>query len=245
MHTRPLTASGQALYRVFVRPELSVSPIRINTKLSPPPQPCQRQPIPHSHGRAFSHTPRLGFKVRAPVNRTQLYDEEIASQIVLVVDEAGKLQPPQTRFDVLRSFDRKTHHLVQVSPLSPSGDPPTCKILAKQSLREAERAKQKALTKKTPEQTTKQLELNWAIDSNDLGHRMKRMKEFLEQGKRVEVVLAGKRQGRKASLTEAQEIVRAIRERAEEVEGVKEWRKMDGQVGAMATLFFEGKRKST
>lgn len=118
---------------------------------------------------------------------------------------------------------------------------PVCKIINKA----AEQKAVKAMKKKpaNPSQTVKTLELNWAIDPHDLGHRLKRMQEFLEKGYRVDVVLIGKRKKRKATPEEAAETLRRIREGAEEVEGAKEWKAMEGKVGGLVTVYLEGKAK--
>ena len=90
----------------------------------------------------------------------------------------------------------------------------------------------------------KQLELNWAIDPNDLGHRLNKMQEFLEKGWRVEIILANKRRGRQASAEEAAAVIKRIRGIAKEVEGAKEWRSVDGKVLGQMTMFFEGSREN-
>lgn len=167
-------------------------------------------------------------------------DENIQAYEVQVVDEDNSLKPPAPLSQVLYSLDRKTYTLVQVSPPE-AGKLPVCKIFGKKALREAERAKAKP--PKSPATLTKQLELNWAIDPNDLGHRLNKMQEFLEQGRRVEIILAGKRKGRKATEDEAQTVLKRIRGRVKELEGVRESKEMEGKVLGQATLFFEGKVK--
>lgn len=115
---------------------------------------------------------------------------------------------------------------------------PICKILDRKAQREAHRAKPKS---KSPALTVKTLELNWAIDGNDLGHRLNKMKEFLEKGNKVEVILAGKRKGRKASLEEAENVLGRIRETIAGVEGARESKAVEGIVLAQVKLFAEGK----
>lgn len=194
-------------------------------------------------------------------------DEQIAKQnfpFVHLVDETGKLSPPQRVVDILASLDRKTQSLhtvalppprlrsrweqpTEAAPSSEEGSArgvpeiPVCKIINKEAVHKAA----KVLKKKpaNPSQTVKTLELNWAIDPHDLEHRLKRMREFLEKGYRVDVVLIGKRKKRKASPEEAAETLRRIREGAEEVEGAKEWKAMEGKVGGQVTVYLEGKAK--
>ncbi|KAL9113327.1 MAG: hypothetical protein Q9187_007638 [Circinaria calcarea] len=164
----------------------------------------------------------------------------IRSRDVRVVDDNGSLKPAESLRSVLSSFDRQKYYLVQVSPPD-SEDMPVCKILDKIKVREAERAKSKPA--KDISNTTKQLELGWAIDANDLGHRMKKMKEFLEQGRRVEIIIATKKKGRKVTMDEAALLVKRIKERIAQVKGAKEWKEMQGVPGGMVTMFVEAKVK--
>lgn len=192
-------------------------------------------------------------------------DEQIAKHnfpFVHLVDETGKLSPPQRVADILASLDRKTQslHTVALPPprlrsrweqppeAAPSSEDgpgravpeiPVCKIINKVAAVKAVKAAKKKPA--NPSQTVKTLELNWAIDPHDLEHRLKRMREFLEKGYRVDVVLIGKRKKRKASPEEAAETLRRIREGAEEVEGAKEWKGMEGKVGGQVTVYLEGK----
>jgi translation initiation factor IF-3 len=196
-------------------------------------------------------------------------DEQIAKHnfpYVHLVDETGKLSTPQRVADILASLDRKTQSLHTVAlppprlrsrweqppeavptpdseegPVRAAPEIPVCKIINKEIVRKAA----KSLKKKpaNPSQTVKTLELNWAIDPHDLGHRLRRMQEFLEKGYRVDVLLVGKRKKRKASPEEAAETLRRIREEAEGVEGAKEWKAMEGKVGGQVTVYLEGKPK--
>ncbi|KAL5347747.1 hypothetical protein ACLOAV_007156 [Pseudogymnoascus australis] len=180
-------------------------------------------------------------------------DEQIAKQnfpFVHLVDETGKLSPPQRVADILASLDRKTQSLHTPPEAAPSSEDgpgravpeiPVCKIINKVAAVKAVKAAKKKPA--NPSQTVKTLELNWAIDPHDLEHRLKRMREFLEKGYRVDVVLIGKRKKRKATPEEAAETLRRIREAVEEVEGAREWKAMEGKVGVQVTVYFEGKAR--
>ena len=89
--------------------------------------------------------------------------------------------------------------------------------------------------------TLKTIELNWAIDSHDLKHRLETMRGFLRKGYRVDVLLVGKKRKRKAEPEEAQATLRGVKECIESVEGAKEWKTMEGKVGSMVKLYAEGK----
>lgn len=157
---------------------------------------------------------------------------------------------PYTRYDVLNNLDTKTHRLVQMSPDEPDNRSfiPVCKIVSKQESYENEKRKKEAakearkVAAKTGEDGMKTVELNWAIDRNDLGHRLEKVRGFLREGRRVEVVLASKKRGRKASLEECQGVLERIRECVEGVDGARELEKMEGKMGGFATMVLMGKQ---
>lgn len=262
MRAHSLLGPSEALYRVFVQPSIARTPARLVSALSDAPnQPLRRirkphpqRPLPLTNRHAFSTTATCHAKTRAPEKRSQLWDEEITARRVQLVDpETNKPGPPQgTRF-VLRSFDRKTHRLVCISPLpTPKSKEaeeewiPICKLMDKkeQYLKDKAKADQKKAAKKSSADTLKTLELNWAIDLNDLGHRMKRMKEFLEEGRKVDIVLARKKGGRVASVEDCNALLQKIREQAESVQGAKELKALEGKLGGFATLSYEGPKPS-
>ncbi|KAH0547559.1 hypothetical protein FGG08_000284 [Glutinoglossum americanum] len=225
-------STAQCLRKVFISSIELVHPTSSlfahATFLRPP----TRLPLPVSvRTRSYAQATSVGRRLPR--------DEEIPASHVHLVDENGTFHPPTPLRKILTSFDRKLYNLVVVSSIE-SGRTPICKIISRRELRDRERAK----PTKNRANVVKQLELNWAIDSNDLGHRLNKMQEFLEKGMKVEVILASKRKGRKASVEEAATVVRRIRERSKEVEGAKESRSPDGKVLGQMTMFFEGSVKT-
>ena len=239
MHTKQLFNTAEALRRVFLPVTASSSSLR-----TPACRPHLQIQVSRHQRRQVGFVGGHVFKPRQYGPRDaqggSLRDEAIQSREVRVVDHNGSLQPAESLESVLSSFDRQKYFLVQVSPPD-SDEIPVCKILDKIKAREAERAKSKPV--KDLSTTTKQLELGWAIDTNDLGHRMNKMKEFLEQGRRVEIIIATKKKGRKVARDEASLLVKRIRERIAQVDGAKEWKDMQGVPGGMVTIFVEGKAK--
>jgi translation initiation factor IF-3 len=112
----------------------------------------------------------------------------------------------------------------------------------KRAMRDAEKAKAKA-ARRGGGAGTKTLELNWAIDKGDLGHRLDKMKTFLEKGLKVEIVLASKRRGKQATEEEAQLLLRKIKDAVKEVDGAKEMKPMEGKLLRTATVYL-GKAES-
>jgi len=189
-----------------------------------------RLPLPHQQK---CYASSAAVKSRLP------RDDEIKSWSITLVGEDGKLQDAQPTLDVLDSIDRKKDSLVVVVPGEP-GVPPICKIMNKEAMRLAEKARLKGAKSGVTEKT---IELNWAIDGNDLNHRMIKMKGFLQKGYRVEVVLGAKRKGRKATAEEAEALIAKVRAAVAEVEGTKESKPVDGKILGVLTLQFDGKLK--
>ena len=171
------------------------------------------------------------------------FDENVESSVIHLVDEDKKFQRNQDLKQVLARIDRSKYFVVQVVPGNTAEDvPPTCRLVAKDEIIEAARAKTQKNKKKGD--TSKQIQLNWAIDLKDLAHRLERLKEFLSEGRDVEVMLAVKRRGKRASSAEAETVVRRVNEAAASVPGAQESRTREGNVGGVLRLFFRGNKAS-
>lgn len=223
--SRCLFNSAVALHRVFVAP-IEQSQVVLTHRPSPP--------------RSATFSPSLLQTRRYAsgpdsTERRLPHDDLIKSWSIRLVNEDGTLGDIRSTQDVLESIDRGIETLVQVSPEQP-GVPPVCKIMNKRAIRDAEKAKAKA-ARRSGGSGTKTLELNWAIDKGDLGHRLDKMKTFLEKGLKVEIVLASKRRGKQATEEEAQVLLGKIKEAVKEVEGAREVKPMEGKLLRTATVY--------
>lgn len=144
-------------------------------------------------------------------------DEDIPSEFIQVVNDEGKLEPPQRLSEILDSLNRNTHFVVQVSPGAPE-QPPICRILNKQAVREYIRAKEKAAH--VARTSLKQIELNWAIDSHDLSHRLKQLTDFLKKGRKVEILLTRKRRKRAPTPEEIKHLMNSVMETTQKADGM-------------------------
>lgn len=262
MHTRHLTTPTQALYRVFVLPALRRTPT--SSRIS-------RQQRTLRGPRHFTTSVPVCAKTRAPEIRKELWNEEIpSSQIFLlrpnetnILDpETGRPPDPINRDRVLRSLDQKAERLVQVAEgISVSRasygdeggeeaqwiDIPLCKIVNKKEQYDHQRQRKEASKeqkkKSAAAASVKTLELNWAIDPNDLGHRLDKVRQFLGEGRKVEVVLASKKKGRKATAAECNGLLENIRKAANEA-AAREVGPMEGKLGGFTVLRFQGKTPS-
>ncbi|PKS07266.1 hypothetical protein jhhlp_005868 [Lomentospora prolificans] len=163
----------------------------------------------------------------------------------MIVVEGQGITGPHRTSEVLRGLDLKTHtlRLVSESRQGPNGLMlPVCKIFnrAEEATKKANEAAARAeKEKQKSKQKYKIVEINWAIADNDLALKSKRMKEFLESGHKVEVVLRGKRHGRKATQEEATDVLKKVKEVWAEVPGAREARAPDGDVGRVMRLYVE------
>jgi len=88
--------------------------------------------------------------------------------------------------------------------------------------------------------STKELELNWAIDKHDLGHRLKALRGFLAKGLDVEVTLLKKRNKREAAKDEAERTLESVKAVLQDVPGSTESKKAEGKVMGTYKLFLKG-----
>lgn len=234
----------KALYSIFVQPALTASraprPQLLSTRTTTAAAPAS------PHTRTFTTSQPLALSKKKPARvaevREHKWNEEITARVIKLVNPATNLlDEPVTRYDVLNSLDLKTHRLVQIT----KDAVPVCKIVSKKEEYAADKRRkeqQKEIKQAAAkERSIKTLELNWAIDGNDLAHRLEKVRDFLEEGRKVEIVLAAKKRGRKASKEECEEVLAKIREVVEGVRGAKEPKPFEGVVGGFATMVFQGK----
>ncbi|KAI5836864.1 hypothetical protein DFP73DRAFT_570424 [Morchella snyderi] len=162
--------------------------------------------------------------------------QKISPQIQLV-DADGQFKGVQALESVLGSFDRGIYHLVCINPVAEN---PICKLISKQTMVEASYMmdKKKKTVTKDPSKIVKIVEISWATAQNDLGHKIKKMVEFMQRGNRVEVVLGIKKGMAKQPLGKMAELVTRIRAEAEPYG--REWKAPDGAIGMQYIVYFEG-----
>lgn len=99
--------------------------------------------------------------------------------------------------------------------------------------REAERARAKAAH--ALKASTKQVELNWAIDAHDLSHRLKQLSKFLGKGRKVEIILTRKQGKRPPTAQEVKHVMDSVLETVREADSLQV-RPMEGEPGRHVTL---------
>ena len=91
----------------------------------------------------------------------------------------------QTR-EAQRLADQQGLDLVEVSP---NAEPPVCKIMDYGKFRYEESIKRKQARKNQKVVHIKEVKFHAGVDTNDLEHKLRQMKEFLAEGHKVKVTL--------------------------------------------------------
>ncbi|RMD40581.1 hypothetical protein DV735_g4547, partial [Chaetothyriales sp. CBS 134920] len=171
-------------------------------------------------------------------------NRDITARWVQVRNEDGKLSSPQMLETVLSQIQPTTQLVRQLAPPGQGQTPDTAIVevteistLLKQVAAREQAAKE--VQRKAREAKPKQLELNWAISENDLELKMRQMEDFLDKGKKVELILAAKRRQRKATPEEAEALMAKLDERVENA-GAKKV-KMEGKLLGQATITVQKK----
>jgi len=243
-----LSNTSRALFRVFVAPTLSTA-IRA-------PQPIAFR----HHGRPVflpltATRPRSYKKpaVRHALSDHYTFDSAIQAPYINLVDASGNFHPNTSLSKAQSSFNRTTHHLVQLTEqkVDEFGNPdpddiPTCKVISKIDLR-AQHAKKLDLERRQAKglgagPAAKNIELNWAIASGDLQHRLNKIKEFLLEGRKVEILFGTRQKGRVATNRECEQLMHQVKETVMECKGASQSKEPEGTIGGVLTMFFQGKR---
>lgn len=177
-----------------------------------------------------------------PIEKAFVLNKNIPTTFVQQIED-GKLLSPERLDLLIESLDPA---LDVVRCLQKNEEPTPCVVQVttraalKTMLKERE-AKMAQTEKVRRDLKPKQVELNWAISSNDLNLKLSSISKFLEKGKRVEILLANKKKQRKASPEEAQNVIQSIEKMLSDMEGFKELKPREGKVGAQL-LMIVGKK---
>lgn len=246
-------ASQAALYRVFVQPlqarhattrAVSLArPIHLASCDSRPSvqlrHSCQGQRR-HYNARSINSQP-AEKAAQAPAN------EAIGSLYVNFVDPEGSMHARQPLRALLPTYDRATHSLVVVQPGDPGGDEmrrwPVVKLFSHDELRQREKDKLQLQREQKRSVSSKTVELSWTVSAHDLVHRLRKAKEFLEQGRKVVVLLVRKRRAREVEAEECRDLVEKVEAELGSVPGAKQSKEPEGRIGGMLEMFWEGKRE--
>ncbi len=91
-----------------------------------------------------------------------------------------------TTREAQRLADNQGLDLVEVSP---NAEPPVCKIMDFGKFRYEESIKRKVARKNQKTTLIKEVKFHASVDTNDLAHKVRQIKEFLSEGHKVKVTL--------------------------------------------------------
>ncbi|KAL6248590.1 hypothetical protein RBB50_004845 [Rhinocladiella similis] len=209
-------------------------------------------PLPLAHGskRSFVSTPTLaaGPRGRKPgkikivtiddkIAESFTLNEKIETRYVQEKTPGNKLSEPKPLAELLREIDRSEHYVLQLSK-SGDGENAIVQVVQRKDLIQRINSKETAARQSQlaqKEKKPKQIELNWAISGNDLQLKMKQLEDFLQKGKKVELILAARKYQRKATQQEAEALLRTVQEKLQEL-GAAEVVPMQGSFPRQTTI---------
>ena len=113
-------------------------------------------------------------------------NEEINVTQVRLVGANGEMMGVFTRDAAMREAEAAGLDLVMVSP---SADPPVCKILDYGKFKYEDQKRKNEARKKQKQISVKEIKMRPNIDIHDYGVKMRAMVKFLEEGDKVKVTL--------------------------------------------------------
>jgi translation initiation factor IF-3 len=199
----------------------------------------------------------------APVKSRGARNEEIKSYSCVVANPDGTLTEPLQTSYVFSKVDLSTEALITVSEIEDPRQEPPCpyaiddpryyeisklpllplvKIINKAETYKREKEAKKKRKEDSASKVKKTIEINWAIEKGDYGHRMDSLRKFLSKGNKVDIVLAKKKKGKPVTEDAAKDLIKRIQGViAEEGKGWKEGKPWEGKVLGSLTIFAEGK----
>jgi translation initiation factor IF-3 len=153
---------------------------------------------------------------------------------VRLVDENGAMQGVVSLREALYRADEVGLDLVEVSP---TAKPPVCKILDYGKFKYEEQKKAAAARKKQRVIEIKEIKMRPGIDDNDYGIKMKKVREFLDEGDKVKITLRFR--GREMAHTHlASDLLEKIKGEVLDLAKVEQMPKLEGRqmVMVMAPL---------
>jgi translation initiation factor IF-3 len=103
-----------------------------------------------------------------------------------VINANAEMLGVMTTRDAQRLADQQGLDLVEVSP---NAEPPVCKIMDFGKFRYEESIKRKLARKSQKTTLIKEVKFHASVDTNDLAHKLRQIKEFLSEGHKVKVTL--------------------------------------------------------
>ncbi len=161
-------------------------------------------------------------------------NQEIEAREVRLVDERGAQVGIVSLREALMRAEDAGLDLVEVAP---TARPPVCKILDYGKFKYEEQKKANAARKKQRITEIKEIKMRPSIDDNDYGIKMRKVREFIDEGDKVKVTMRFR--GREMAHQHlAMDLLNKVKEEMADVAKVEQMPKLEGRqmVMVMAPL---------
>lgn len=161
----------------------------------------------------------------APVREDYRINEQIDVPEVRLIDDAGEMLGVVSLRDALARADDLGLDLVEVSP---TAQPPVCKILDYGKFKYEAQKKANAARKKQRVIEVKEIKMRPSIDDNDYNIKMRKIFAFLEEGDKVKVTMRFR--GRELAHQDiAMRVLTRVRDQVGELAKIEQFPRMEGR----------------
>jgi translation initiation factor IF-3 len=169
-----------------------------------------------------------------PTRDEHRVNRQIDTNEVRLVAEDGAMIGVVSLRDALTRAEQAGLDLVEISP---TANPPVCKILDYGKFKYEAQKKAAAARKKQKVIEVKEIKMRPSIDQNDYGIKMKKVREFLDEGDKVKVTLRFR--GREMAHQHlATDLLNRIKQEVSDLAKIEQMPKLEGRqmVMVMAPL---------
>ena len=168
-------------------------------------------------------------RMAAPGREEHRINERIDSPEIRLIDEAGEMIGVVSRAEALRRAEETGLDLVEVSP---TAQPPVCKILDYGKFKYEAQKKANAARKRQRVIDVKEIKMRPNIDDNDYNTKMKKISSFLEEGDKVKVTMRFR--GREMAHQDiAMRVLTRVRDEVGERAKIEQFPRMEGRAMIM------------
>jgi translation initiation factor IF-3 len=161
----------------------------------------------------------------APVREDYRINEQIDVPEVRLIDDAGEMLGVVSLRDAQARADDVGLDLVEVSP---TAQPPVCKILDYGKFKYEAQKKANAARKKQRVIDVKEIKMRPSIDDNDYNIKMRKIFSFLEEGDKVKVTMRFR--GRELAHQDiAMRVLTRVRDQVGELAKIEQFPRMEGR----------------
>jgi translation initiation factor IF-3 len=161
----------------------------------------------------------------APVREDYRINEQIDVAEVRLIDDAGEMLGVVPLREAQARADAVGLDLVEVSP---TAQPPVCKILDYGKFKYEAQKKANAARKKQRVIDVKEIKMRPSIDDNDYNIKMRKIFSFLEEGDKVKVTMRFR--GRELAHQDiAMRVLTRVRDQVGELAKIEQFPRMEGR----------------